>query len=610
MSFVAHPYERFADDLLTALTGGVIREEHRFVGADEPYVLASPGAVPASVKVFGQRNEAFALFERGIDYTYDGEQEAIKWMTDGKLPDDQTFFYANYFLQEGQRRLTDRNPGSVTTTLAEAFARELAVLHKQMEMIYQSAFVDLATNASLDHVAALLGLTRKDAKFAGGEVLFKRDTPAPGDITISAGTLVSTDRGQNFETTDKRTLRKGQLSVVVPIRAQVEGPEGRVEAGTIKNINRPIFGIEAVMNEAATFFATAKETDEEFRRRIKGTLERAGKATLEAIKYSLIEDLPEITENNIQVAERAEVPGVVEVKLGLESIGDAGLVRRVEEAIFSAKAAGIRVLHNLPTRTKSESMQRAEAGISREEAVADFERKGEPLSAVPLSAEVLNSMPEGILNLRAEVLLQLTERNLSASQKESIEDQVRAAVRDYIEALPMDADLIYNKLLGQIVAPEEILDAALLVGPVTGELYKANLATDGRKTKIELDNVFVGLMDEVVSIDVLVQLEPKVAGEHAEITQALHGAVEDAINSVLTDARDKLSKGDIKTKISIAIAASGINLQFIVGDAVVMNAEYEETGRLLNNTEEVALEEHQAPELRNLTLKIPGALDG
>ena len=611
MSFVAHPYERFADDLLTALTGGVIREEHRFIGIDEPYSPASPGIAPASVKVFGQRNDKFALFEKGIDYLYDAEQETIVWKSDGNLPDDHTFFYVNYYLQEGQRRLTDRNPGSVTTTLAEAFGRELAVLHKQMELIYQSAFVDLATNASLDHVAALLGLARKDAKFAGGETLFKRDTPAPGDIAIPAGTLVSTDHGQNFETTDKRTLRRGQLSVIAPIRAQVEGPDGRVEAGAIKNINRPIFGIDAVTNEEATFFAAAKETDEELRRRIKGTLERAGKATLEAIKYSLIEDLPEITENNIQVTERAD-EGVVEVKLGLESTGDPDLVRRIEETIFSAKAAGIRVLHNLPTRTTSESMQRAAAGISREEAAADFEKKGKPLSAVHLPAEVLNNMPEGILNLRAEALLQLAERNLSDAQKESIEDLVRTAVRDYIEALPMGADLIYNKLLGQIVEPEEILDAALLVGPATGgQLYESNLATDGRKAKIELNNVFVGLMEAVVFINVVVQIERKSQAEgRAEVTPQLRAEVEYAINRTLSAAKGKLVKAEMKTAIAAAIAKADPSMQLIAGDAVIMSAEYEDTGRLLDNTEEVALEEHQVLELRPPTINISGVLDG
>ena len=320
MTFVAQSFERFADDLLTALTGGMIREEHRFTGPAELYSLASPGAIAATVKVFGQRNDSFALFEGGVDYDYKSEEGVIVWREEGRPPDDQSYFYVNYYLQEGRRRLTDRNPGGVTTILAEAFAREFAVLHKQMEMIYRSAFVDLATGTSLDHVAALLAINRKDAKFASGEALFKRSTPAEGDITIPAGALVSTDQGQNFETTDKRTLRRGQLSVIAPIRAQVEGPAGRVEAGAIKSVNRPIFGVESVINEAATFFATEKETDEELRRRIKGTLERAGKSTLNAIKFSLIEEVPGVNEGNVQVIEGAE-PGKVEVKFGL-SDGD------------------------------------------------------------------------------------------------------------------------------------------------------------------------------------------------------------------------------------------------------------------------------------------------
>ena len=172
MTFVAQPYERFVDDLLTALTGGVTREEHQFVNVEQPYALASPGVVAPSVKVSGQRNREFVLFEGGIDYTYKSDQEAILWNAKGKLPDDHSYFYVSYYPQERSPRLTDRNPGSVTATLGEAFAREYAVLHKQMQMIYESAFVDLATGFSLDHVAALLGLDRKDAKFAGGEVLF------------------------------------------------------------------------------------------------------------------------------------------------------------------------------------------------------------------------------------------------------------------------------------------------------------------------------------------------------------------------------------------------------------------------------------------------------
>ncbi len=104
----------------------------------------------------GTRNDQYAVFEQGIEYTYDDSVQTISWKPAAKLPDDSTYFYVNYHVQDAPARLTDRNVGSVTTTLAEAFAREFAVLHKQMDGIYRSAFIDLASGTSLDHIAALL----------------------------------------------------------------------------------------------------------------------------------------------------------------------------------------------------------------------------------------------------------------------------------------------------------------------------------------------------------------------------------------------------------------------------------------------------------------------
>lgn len=620
MTFVAQPYERFVDDLLTSLTGGMVREEHVFVGASERYSLASPNVVVETVKVYGQRNDAYALFERDIDYSYDAAQGAVVWKPDGRLPDDHSFFYLNYYRQEAQRVLTDRNPGSVTTTLAESFAREFAVLYKQMELIYRSAFVDLATGTSLDYVAGLLALTRKDAKFAGGEALFKRSTPAPGDITIPAGTLVSTDQGQNFETSDKRTLRKGQLSVTAPIRAQVEGASGRAEPGAIRNINRPIFGIESVGNEGATFFAAEKETDEELRRRVKGTLERAGKATLGAIKYSLIEEVPGVNEGNVQVSESASVPGRVEVKFGLGSAVDPQTVSRIEESIFNSRAAGVRVVHNLPTRGRTQPAEGTDAAgepISRQEVVAHFGQRGEPAGAVRLAPELLAAMPEGVLPLRVEVLLRLTEQNLSASQKENIEDDVRARVAAYVEALPMGADLVYNKLLGQVVEPKEIADAVLLVradavaGHAPGEVFKANLSTDGRKAKTSPQSIFVGLMGEMVFVDVLVQLRRKAEAQGAaSVSQPLDAAVNAAVRGALASAAGALTLSALREAVREAVRGADDRLQLTERNGVVLNAEYEETGRLLNNTETVAVEEHQVLGARRVEIRIPGELDG
>lgn len=606
MTFIAQPYEQFADDLLTALTGGLIREEHLFTGAEEPFSLASPGAVVSSIKVFGQRQEAFFQFVKDLDYAHDADNQAIKWLPEGRLPDDHSYFYVNYYVQEGRRLLTDRNPGSVTTILGEAFARELAVLHKQMEMIYQSAFVDTATNRSLEHVAALLGLTRRDARFAVGEVLFKRTTPASGDITIPAGTLVSGDEGQNFETSDKRTLRKGQLSVTAPIQAQVEGPAGFIEADKIKNINRPIFGIESVINEKATYFATDKETDEAFRRRLKGSLERAGKATLNAIKYALMESIPGINEGNVQVVEKPDVPGLVEVKFGLASQPEPDWVRKVEEVIFQSRPAGVRVIHNLPTRSLTPEMEQAAANAAA--------GGSQPRSqAAHLDEKVLVQMPEGVLRLRADVSLHLVEANLSGAQKEQIEDQVRHQIMDYVEALPMGDDIVYNKLLGRIVQAEQIADAKLLLDAVTASqpAYTQNLATDGRKATLTVADINVGLMEETVLISVHVKLELK-AGQGiapSAVPPALQTAIESAVSQKLAETTDALTREAIFSTIK-AVVDQESSWQLTARGAVLLSAEYEENGAVLNNTEIVRLAANQAPRLKSLEVRLKEALDG
>jgi uncharacterized phage protein gp47/JayE len=629
MSFVPEPYEQFVDDLLTALTGGSVREEHQFTGSDGAYSLSTPGAIPFTLKVTGTRDDQYTVFEQDTEFTYD-QAAGIRWKPAAKLPDLSTYFYVSYYRQDAPARLTDRNPGSVTTTLAEAFAREFAVLHKQMDGIYRSAFIDLATGTSVDHIAALLAITRKDPRFASGEVLFKRGTPAPGDILIPVGTVVSTDQGQNFETTDARTLRRGQLSIVVPIRAKVEGTPGKVDAGTIKNVNRPIFGIDAVQNDSATFFASGRETDVELRNRVLGALERAGKATVESIRYALIEDIAEISEENIQVSENAEIAGLVEVKLGIET-STPDLVTRVEESIFTARPAGVRVTHNLPTGTGSGSRQAADA-ITRAQAVDDLKGQGELRDLLHVKAPVLAAMPDRVLVMRAEALLRLAGQNLSTAQKESIEDGVRTTIANYINGLPMGAALWFNKLLGLVVQPDQIIDASLLVGAESGGAFDgvaANLSTENRKAKIDPQRIFVGLMDEVVTVDVVVQLElkppvppdpkPGVQVEPKPTvkttgpvpdSKTLTPPLSDAVNRLLASGTRNIQRQDLVSAIRSAVNAAAPQLQLVADNPVVLNATFVESGRLLNNADAVALAENEAPRLGVLTVNVKGALDG
>ncbi len=138
MTYAAEPYAQFVDDLLSALTGGVIREQFRFLPENEPYKLTASGAVlPGSVRVVGQVDASFFRFRAPTDFTL-GAQNALVWQAtpagvparDAVWPDAGSVFFASYETADAPRLLTDRNPGSVTRLLAESFAREFAVLSR------------------------------------------------------------------------------------------------------------------------------------------------------------------------------------------------------------------------------------------------------------------------------------------------------------------------------------------------------------------------------------------------------------------------------------------------------------------------------------------------
>src|SRR6185436_4990309 len=188
-------------------------------------------------------------------------------------PDEATVFYANYEYVSpsgANPPLTDRNPGSITRLLAESFAREYAVMSRQLDGIYNASFVDTATGRDLDQIGLLVGVERRTATFAIGSAVFFRSTPSPADIFIPAGTRISTAAPPpaQFETQIEVTLRRGSLSVDVPIQALAGGAAGAVAAQAITVVNSPILGIDGVNNPQATGFQSATETDVQLRARI------------------------------------------------------------------------------------------------------------------------------------------------------------------------------------------------------------------------------------------------------------------------------------------------------------------------------------------------------
>lgn len=241
--------------------------------------------------------------------------------------------------------ITDRNVGSVTRTLSEAYARELAVIHESMEKVYESAFVDTAEGKSLDYVVSILGISRINATQALGIASFSRKTPAPGDITISKGTILTARRNEQkkeispFETLVTKTLQKGQTEIEIPIRAQQIGETGIADKHVLTLLPRPIVGIENVTNPEPTVLRRRDESDDELRERAKNALRNTGKATHDALDFA-------IRQLGAQSVKIIDCPfgraGEIDIIVDGSALDDMAQAQKITNIINETKAAGIK----------------------------------------------------------------------------------------------------------------------------------------------------------------------------------------------------------------------------------------------------------------------------
>jgi hypothetical protein len=340
VTLVSRPYGELVDDLLTSVVGGVVNEPIRF----DLKVLNYPLAEPASgVRgITGIADGAARTFLLAIDFTFDQVTNVVSWLDDGTQPDDDTTFFVDYFRVDSRSPISDINVGSVTRTLTEAIGREMVTVYEQINLAYASAFVDTATGKSLDYVVAILDVHRKSAEFAEGLVTFFRATGVDGNISIPAGTRLTTANGSVvFVSSQLRTLQRGQERIDVPVRADIgfAGDVGLVAAGEISEMSQPVAGIARVSNLDSTIRAAADETDDELRARAKAVLRGLGKATLAALDRVIREGrgVPvEFFDPNSPLANRSDA-GTVTVVVDAEP----ERLPSLRAAVHDTRAAGV-----------------------------------------------------------------------------------------------------------------------------------------------------------------------------------------------------------------------------------------------------------------------------
>lgn len=534
MSYVAEPYAQFVDDLLTGLTGGHVRETFRMLTEESPFRLSSEQPIlPSSVRVYGQREEAsgayvFYRFNRRVDFELANGRDIV-WLAkedglpalDAVWPAEGTTFYVNYETApsgfEGPR-LTDRSVGSVTRLLAESVGREYAVLSGQLEKVYQAGFLDTASGRDLDNLVALVGIQRWGRDVAEGLVTFSRSSPSPADISIAAGTRLTTGDApaRTFETTETVTLQRGQLSVDAPIQAIAAGADGIVAAGAIVAINRPVLGIDRVTNDDPTAFVAQKESDQALRLRARRALESAGQATVGALT-GVLTGLPGVREKDIRFTEDPiEHPGIVNLDIALPQLSSEqaeDYKRNALSLLEETRPVGVRIRHTI------------EAALPLGAAIPS----GGQDTALGDEAPVTLAQTDEDLHMYvdANVVLQPLSQSLTPGEREALVAAAKQLVENFIGEAGLGETLVYNQLIAQLMAMDGILDVALELFPTADpnspRTRNVRPGDTGARPVVGVVDVQIG--NSLVALDLSVNLILEGAGTIGNVQSNIDSAV-------------------------------------------------------------------------------------
>lgn len=192
--------------------------------------------------------------------------------------------------------LTDINDGSSLKQVLAAAAREDDDAYFQMINLLDLFDIDKAIGADLDERAKEFNpslISRNEAVKATGSVTFGR-AGTSGTVTIPIGTQVKVpaDGAEAeiiFITTVEGTIADTtSVSGAVNVIAEVPGVNGNVDAGTIVGFVSKPSGVDTVTNAAAFTNGLDRESDDDFRTRLKNSIKGLARAHVDGLETAVL----------------------------------------------------------------------------------------------------------------------------------------------------------------------------------------------------------------------------------------------------------------------------------------------------------------------------------
>lgn len=181
---------------------------------------------------------------------------------------------------QGQDPQWDISPGTPEFKILEAVAQQLEGISFDGLLSTYHFDIDKKAGAELDLFLALFGFYRQRSVRATGNVILRRGSEAPTDLSIPLGTQVFAPASNGnpsvyFSTTAAAIINQGERQVVVPIEATIGGTTGNVPAYSITSFASLANNVTEVYNPSPTSGGANAESDEAFRERFRRTFLRS-----------------------------------------------------------------------------------------------------------------------------------------------------------------------------------------------------------------------------------------------------------------------------------------------------------------------------------------------
>lgn len=228
------------------------------------------------------------------------------------------------------------DPESDLGNMIDIFASAIADQNDFIEAIVSAFNPQSAAGTHLSNMVLINGISRNEARYSTGTL---QCTANAAGSTVPAGTLVSDPATGNQFETDSVVVVPPSGTNTVSITAVTAGAT-EASAGTITQIDTPVYGLASVTNPSDIVVGQSEESDSALRARRFLVSQRSGNSSISAILRT-VSEVTNVTsvvvhENNKQEIDKNGVPGN-----SIWVIVEGGANADIAEAIFGSKSAGI-----------------------------------------------------------------------------------------------------------------------------------------------------------------------------------------------------------------------------------------------------------------------------